>query len=104
MNCPECRSASVHSLGTRNFPYPFALVVALPLVLALLHQAASPIRRRWNEVGAAHRAVRDLDVQRTTDVNAAQGFPFVLRDEPIEQWLEHHAQRTPRRHRNNGVS
>ena len=40
----------------------------------------------------------DLDVQRTTDVNAAEGFRFVVRDEPIEQWLEHHAQRTPRRH------
>jgi hypothetical protein len=46
----------------------------------------------------------DLDVQRTSDVNAAQGFRFVLRDEPIEQWLEHHTQRAPRRHRNNGVS
>ena len=45
----------------------------------------------------------DLDVQRTTDVNEAQGFRFVLRDEPIEQWLEHHAHDSPRRHRNNGV-
>ena len=45
----------------------------------------------------------DLDVQRTTDANAAQGFRFVLRDEPIEQWLEHHARDAPRRHRNNGV-
>ena len=33
----------------------------------------------------------DLDVQRTTDRDAAQGFRFVIRDEPIEQWLEHHA-------------
>src|SRR5215472_6946872 len=48
--------------------------------------------------------LEDLDVQRTTDANAAQGFRFVLRDEPIQQWLEHHAQRPPRRHRNNGVS
>jgi hypothetical protein len=45
----------------------------------------------------------DLDVQRTTDTNAAEGFRFVLRDEPIEQWLEHHAQPAPRRHRNNGA-
>lgn len=45
----------------------------------------------------------DLDVQRTTDANAAQGFRFVLRDEPIEQWLEHHAHDAPRRHRHNGV-
>jgi hypothetical protein len=45
----------------------------------------------------------DLDVQRTTDANTAQGFRFVLRDEPIEQWLEHHAQPPPRRHRDNGV-
>jgi hypothetical protein len=39
----------------------------------------------------------DLDVQRTTDADAAQGFRFVIRDEPIEQWLEHHAQHAPRR-------
>jgi len=45
----------------------------------------------------------DLDVQRTTDANTAQGFRFVIRDEPIEQWLEHHPQHAPRRHRNNGV-
>ena len=45
----------------------------------------------------------DLDVQRTTDTNAAQGFRFVLRDEPVEQWLEHHTQRAPARHpRNHG--
>ena len=36
----------------------------------------------------------DLDVQRTTGAAAAQGFRFVLRDEPIEQWLQHHAQHT----------
>jgi len=46
----------------------------------------------------------DLDVQRTTDTNAAQGFRFVLRDEPIEQWLEHHPQHPPARHRKNAVS
>jgi hypothetical protein len=45
----------------------------------------------------------DLDVQRTTDANEAQGFRFVLRDEPIEQWLEHHAHHAPQRHRDNGV-
>ena len=45
----------------------------------------------------------DLDVQRTTDANTAQGFRFVLRDEPIEQWLEHRAQHAPRRHRDNGT-
>src|SRR5215471_18676128 len=44
----------------------------------------------------------DLDVQRTTNTNAAQGFRFVVRDEPIEQWLEHRSQRAPQRHpRNN---
>jgi hypothetical protein len=41
----------------------------------------------------------DLDVQRTTDADAAQGFRFVVRDEPIEQWLEHHAQHAPQRSR-----
>ena len=45
----------------------------------------------------------DLDVQRTSDINAAQGFRFVLRDEPIDQWLEHHPPHPPRRHRDNGV-
>jgi hypothetical protein len=43
----------------------------------------------------------DLDVQRTTDANATQGFRFVIRDEPIEQWLEHRAQRARPRQRNN---
>jgi len=33
----------------------------------------------------------DLDVQRTTDRNTAQGFRFVVRDKPIEQWLDHRA-------------
>jgi hypothetical protein len=32
----------------------------------------------------------DLDVERTTDADAARGFRFVLRDEPIEQWLRNH--------------
>src|SRR5579864_8265547 len=39
----------------------------------------------------------DIDVQRTTDADAAGGFRFVVRDEPIEQWLQHHAQHTPGR-------
>jgi hypothetical protein len=39
----------------------------------------------------------DLAVQRTTDADAAQGFRFLVRDEPIEQWLQHHAQHTPGR-------
>lgn len=39
----------------------------------------------------------DLDVQRTTDANTVQGFKFRIRDEPIEQWLQHHAQdKTPK--------
>ncbi len=37
----------------------------------------------------------DLDVQRTTAAAVAQGFRFVVRDEPIEQWLQHHAQHKP---------
>jgi hypothetical protein len=37
----------------------------------------------------------DLDLQRTTDVNTAQGFKFRMRDEPIEQWLQHHRQEKP---------
>ena len=41
----------------------------------------------------------DLDVQKTTDADKTQGFRFVIRDEPIEQWLEHRAAQhhTPRR-------
>lgn len=39
----------------------------------------------------------ELDVQRSTDANSAQGFRFVLRNEPVEQWLEHHTQRAPAR-------
>ena len=41
----------------------------------------------------------DLDVQRTTDTDAAQGFRFLLRDEPIEQWLQHNGQHTASRAR-----
>ena len=32
----------------------------------------------------------ELDVQRTTDVATQRGFLFVLRDEPVEQYLQHH--------------
>jgi rRNA maturation protein Nop10 len=46
MRCPECGSATVESLGKRNFPYPLALVLVLPLVFAMLHQASSPIDYR----------------------------------------------------------
>jgi hypothetical protein len=31
-----------------------------------------------------------LDVQRTTNADKALGFRFVIRNEPIAQWLEHH--------------
>jgi hypothetical protein len=37
----------------------------------------------------------ELDVQRTTDANTAHGFRFLVRDEPIDQWLQHHAKHTP---------
>jgi predicted RNA-binding Zn-ribbon protein involved in translation (DUF1610 family) len=51
MNCPECGSASVQSLGKRNFPYPVAFILIFPLVLAMLHQAASPIDYRCPSCG-----------------------------------------------------
>src|ERR1043166_8398577 len=38
----------------------------------------------------------DLDIQATTDALTAQGFKFRVRDEPIDQWLQHHAQEKPR--------
>ena len=40
-----------------------------------------------------------LDLQKTKDAAEAQGFHFVIRDEPIQQYLEHHAehQHGPRR-------
>ncbi|HEV2804233.1 MAG TPA: hypothetical protein VGW57_04790 [Chthoniobacterales bacterium] len=39
----------------------------------------------------------ELDVDATTAGLAAQGFKFRVRDEPIEQWLQHHhAQDSPR--------
>jgi hypothetical protein len=37
----------------------------------------------------------DLDVERTTAAAVAQGFRFVLRDEPIEQWLQHRPAHKP---------
>jgi hypothetical protein len=36
----------------------------------------------------------ELDVQRTTGAAEAQGFRFVIRDEPIDQWLQHHPRQT----------
>ena len=46
MQCPECGSTTVQSLGKRNWPYPVALVAVIGAALALLHQAASPIDYR----------------------------------------------------------
>jgi hypothetical protein len=42
-----------------------------------------------------------LDVERTKEAASAQGFRFVIRDEPLDQWLEHRAQNE---HRHNGRS
>jgi predicted RNA-binding Zn-ribbon protein involved in translation (DUF1610 family) len=51
MQCPECGSANVHTLGKRNWPYPVALVAVIGATLALLHQAASPIDYRCPTCG-----------------------------------------------------
>jgi len=51
MCCPECGSTNVESLGKRNFPYPFWLLVILPLPFAILHQTASPIDYRCPTCG-----------------------------------------------------
>jgi hypothetical protein len=37
-------------------------------------------------------AFDSLDLQQTKDAAEAQGFRFVIRDEPLQQWLEHRAQ------------
>jgi hypothetical protein len=34
----------------------------------------------------------DLDVQRTIHADEVGGFRFVIREEPLEQWLDHHSQ------------
>jgi len=34
----------------------------------------------------------DLDVQRTINADEVGGFRFVVRNEPVEQWLDHHPQ------------
>jgi hypothetical protein len=34
----------------------------------------------------------DLDVQRTIDADKVGGFRFVVRNEPVEQCLDHHLQ------------
>ena len=41
-----------------------------------------------------------LDLDATNKAAAAQGFHFVIRDEPLDQWLEHRAQR---QHRHTGT-
>ncbi len=42
----------------------------------------------------------DLDIDRTKDRAKAQGFRFVIRDKPIEQWLEERAEDGASRHEN----
>jgi hypothetical protein len=37
-----------------------------------------------------------LDLQRTKDAGAAEGFRFVLRDKPLEQWLAHRGEQPAR--------
>jgi hypothetical protein len=37
----------------------------------------------------------DLDLQTTIDVNTRRGFRFVLRNEPVEQYLQDHPDQTP---------
>lgn len=49
-------------------------------------------------------AFDSLDVQKTKDAAAAQGFHFVIRNEPIQQWLEHRAHRAPRHTGTSGKS
>jgi predicted RNA-binding Zn-ribbon protein involved in translation (DUF1610 family) len=51
MQCPECGSTNVQTLGKRNWPYPVALVAVIGAALALLHQAASPIDYRCPACG-----------------------------------------------------
>jgi predicted RNA-binding Zn-ribbon protein involved in translation (DUF1610 family) len=46
MHCPECGSARIQSFGKRNWLYPVALLVVIPTIFALLHQASSPIDYR----------------------------------------------------------
>jgi hypothetical protein len=39
--------------------------------------------------------LEDLDQQTTVDANTRRGFRFVLRDEPLEEYLEHHPNQAP---------
>lgn len=51
MNCPECGSASIQSLGKRNWLYPLAILVIIGVFLAFLHQATSPMDYRCPACG-----------------------------------------------------
>ncbi len=44
-----------------------------------------------------------LDQQRTKDGAVAQGFKFLIRDEPIDQWLAHHGPDRPKTKRTKRV-
>jgi hypothetical protein len=37
----------------------------------------------------------ELDLQQTIDVATQRGFRFMLRNEPMEQYLQHHPDLTP---------
>ena len=51
MTCPECGSASIQSFGKRNWFYPVGCLVIVPTVVALLHQASSPVDYRCAACG-----------------------------------------------------
>jgi hypothetical protein len=46
----------------------------------------------------------DLDVERTKDGAKAGGFRFLIRDKPIEQWLEQRSQKHAPRLKTDGNS
>ena len=71
MDCPECGSNEVESIGKRNFPYPIAFLAVLPLAFAMLHQASSPFDYRCPRCG--------LHFARRTDAGRfALGTVFVI--------------------------
>lgn len=51
MICPECGSGDIQSFGKRNWFYPVGCLVIIPTVVALLHQASSPVDYRCATCG-----------------------------------------------------
>jgi len=82
-----------------------AVLSAVPIPCSQLGKPDAPLRVRRSSRHTAYRQDRVSPVRPPVFLRIIavtfdlKDYPFLLRDEPIEQWLEHHARHAPRRSR-----